>query len=148
MAATNELRIDNGDIITQEKYTYQNLEPGDHEFGWCYRLYRSGWVEMWYSDLNSFEFTTPSGTLYRASPVTIQYPFGIPLHSINVNIEDPYVFAQIEYADDFGVKVSAYRPEYVAGTWPLSVYIYLTGNMNWRVPGSNNKQSTISKTTE
>ena len=143
MAANSELRIDNGDIIKQEKYTYENYEPEDHEYGWCYRLYRSGWVEMWFSNTNPFEFTVASGSLWRStSSVTIQYPFGVPLHSINVNIEDQYAFARMEYANDFEVRISAYRSEYTAGIWYLPTYIYLTGNMNWRTPGSNNKSAT------
>ena len=140
MAYNNELRIDNGDIIMEEKYSYENPDPGSNEFGWTYRVYRSGWVEMWYSNTRPFSFTANFGTLFRSNnSVTINYPFAIPLHTVNLTVEDPYAFGIIEYANDFGVKVLAVRSERLEGTWYLPVYLYVTGNQNWRAPGSDDK---------
>lgn len=120
MASTTEIKLSNGDIIVE-----QVIKPSSEV--WCYRKYKSGFVELWLKSWMSSVTTSQIGTWWATDTKIYKFPFTVYNNVPFMSAKNELYIPNIVGSTDDDVSVRLFRFSQYQEEWNLNINLYLIG---------------------
>lgn len=120
MASTTKLKLSNGDIILE-----QVIKPSSEV--WCYRKYKSGFVELWLKSWMSSVTTSQVGTWWATDVKIYKFPFKVYNNVPFMSAKNELYIPNIVGSTDDDVSVRLFRFSQYQEEWNLNINLYLVG---------------------